>query len=300
MLFTCEVAHRGGRGSIHQSGQAVVEAALVFSVFIVAVLGFTDLGRAIYTYNGISNLAREATHYASTEFTSDSSSACYYKTYNQSNCQAAVASYINGLGMVAGLSPSSLTTTVSAACTGGCNPIDPITVSLSAPFQPVSTSLIGLGANTITGTSTDQFIIPPNVTATPNNTPVGVTATPGPVSTVAPTPTVTSEAAPPAVTVTPTGGCTKSCLTYTVSWTLPPDTAQLGHFDIWYVTGTTYTYIDTVPGNVGGSTTTSDIITLSSGVDAVCAKVYAVYDDGGNYSTVGRWRHDSSTGWPSC
>jgi len=41
-------------------GQALVEFALVVSLFIVVVIGIFEGARAIYTYNALSNAAREA------------------------------------------------------------------------------------------------------------------------------------------------------------------------------------------------------------------------------------------------
>jgi Flp pilus assembly protein TadG len=42
-----------------ERGQAVVEFSLAVMVFLVMLIGIFDLGRGIYTYNGVSEAARE-------------------------------------------------------------------------------------------------------------------------------------------------------------------------------------------------------------------------------------------------
>ncbi|MGE5481699.1 MAG: TadE/TadG family type IV pilus assembly protein [Bacteroidota bacterium] len=46
------------------SGQALVEFALVAFVFVLLVMGLVDFGRAVFTYNTLSNTAREGARYA--------------------------------------------------------------------------------------------------------------------------------------------------------------------------------------------------------------------------------------------
>ena len=48
-----------GRGR-HPRGQALVEFALVVPILILVMLGIFEGGRAIYTYNALSNATREA------------------------------------------------------------------------------------------------------------------------------------------------------------------------------------------------------------------------------------------------
>jgi Flp pilus assembly protein TadG len=46
------------------SGQALVEFALVFPVFLIILFGIVDFGRAIYAYNTLANAAREGARIA--------------------------------------------------------------------------------------------------------------------------------------------------------------------------------------------------------------------------------------------
>lgn len=46
------------------SGQSLVEFVLIFPIVLFLLLGFFDLGRAIFYYSSISNSVREGTRYA--------------------------------------------------------------------------------------------------------------------------------------------------------------------------------------------------------------------------------------------
>ena len=48
----------------NDSGQALVEYAIVFPLLMVMVLGIFEFSRIIYSYNAISSLARESTRFA--------------------------------------------------------------------------------------------------------------------------------------------------------------------------------------------------------------------------------------------
>ena len=43
-----------------EKGQTLVEFALILPIFILLLVGILDLGRAVYSYNTISNASREA------------------------------------------------------------------------------------------------------------------------------------------------------------------------------------------------------------------------------------------------
>lgn len=46
------------------AGQTLIEFALLIPVVLALILGFLDLGRAIFYYSSLSNAVREATRYA--------------------------------------------------------------------------------------------------------------------------------------------------------------------------------------------------------------------------------------------
>jgi Flp pilus assembly protein TadG len=70
----------GLRKLMGEDGNNLIEYALVFMFFMSMVLGIVDFSRALYTYHFLSNVAREATRYASVR-----GSTCN----NDSSCSAA-------------------------------------------------------------------------------------------------------------------------------------------------------------------------------------------------------------------
>ncbi|MBI4788160.1 MAG: pilus assembly protein [Chloroflexi bacterium] len=60
------------RTRCRESGQAVVEFALVMIILIPIVIGTLDLGRGIYAYNVLASAAREGARYGTTLAPSDS------------------------------------------------------------------------------------------------------------------------------------------------------------------------------------------------------------------------------------
>ena len=57
-----------GASQGRQSGQTLVEFALVLIPFLLLLMGIFDLGRGIYTYNAASQAAREIARSASVDF----------------------------------------------------------------------------------------------------------------------------------------------------------------------------------------------------------------------------------------
>src|SRR4029077_17627636 len=55
----------GLRKLMGEDGNNLIEYAFVFMFFMSMVLGIVDFSRALYTYHFLSNVAREATRYAS-------------------------------------------------------------------------------------------------------------------------------------------------------------------------------------------------------------------------------------------
>ena len=56
------IRRRGDRP--REDGQALLEFALILPIFVVALLGMIDVGRAIWANNAVANAAREAARYA--------------------------------------------------------------------------------------------------------------------------------------------------------------------------------------------------------------------------------------------
>lgn len=58
---------RAGRGSRRSRGQALVEFALVFPLFILLLFGLVDLGRLAYINNAIAEAAREGARWGTVQ-----------------------------------------------------------------------------------------------------------------------------------------------------------------------------------------------------------------------------------------
>lgn len=68
-----------------EDGSALVEYAIVFSLFITMILGVVDFGRALYTYHFLSNITRDATRWAAVNgSTCGSDSSCNGQGYMNS------------------------------------------------------------------------------------------------------------------------------------------------------------------------------------------------------------------------
>ncbi len=145
---------KGKQGSQRASGDegsAIVEMAVVSSLLFAVLFGIIELSLALYTYNYVSDAAREATRYAIVR-----GSSCTQLT----NCgvtAAQIQTYVQGLGYpgmnsanttatTTWYSPSSSPPTTWTACGSTCNaPGDAVQVKvtysfrLSIPFVPKST-----------------------------------------------------------------------------------------------------------------------------------------------------------------
>src|SRR5512134_2514136 len=60
LIMRREPSRRRGRGR----GQALVEFALVFPIFLLLVVALFDLGRGVFIYSGLTNAAREGARLA--------------------------------------------------------------------------------------------------------------------------------------------------------------------------------------------------------------------------------------------
>jgi Flp pilus assembly protein TadG len=55
------------KGEISKRGQAIVELAIVFSLFVIIILVIFDLGRVVYFYSAIHNAAQEGARHGITD-----------------------------------------------------------------------------------------------------------------------------------------------------------------------------------------------------------------------------------------
>jgi Flp pilus assembly protein TadG len=138
------------RASRDESGSSLVEFAITSTILFMLVFGVMAICLALYSYNVVSEAAREATRYAIVR-----GSACT-KTVPCKATSGQIETYVQNLGFP-GIAPTSLTVT-SDCCwpNGDKNPGSPVKVTvqytfpLAIPFVPT---------RTLTMSSTSQMLI---------------------------------------------------------------------------------------------------------------------------------------------
>lgn len=141
----------------NSEGETLVETAITFSILFAMLFGIIGLGLALYTYNFVSESAREGSRYAMVR-----GSSCV--TPCTAATAASVQTYVQNLGYP-GLNSSDLTVTTTwpdtgATCTPSLspcnNPGNNVMVQVVYAF-PWSTPF--LPRRTLTMTSTSEVII---------------------------------------------------------------------------------------------------------------------------------------------
>lgn len=130
------------RSRARESGQTLVEFALVLIPFLLLLMGIFDLGRGIYTYNAASQAAREIARSASVDFQRGASAiGTSSATINIINTQKR---------LVPGLTDAGISISCVSVEDGpldpperGCRAGDFVRVRISVSYSPV-TPLLGL------------------------------------------------------------------------------------------------------------------------------------------------------------
>lgn len=130
-------------------GQGLVEFAISITIFLTILIGIVDLARGVYTFNGVSEAAREIARETSV----------HVGTGGLGASSESVAMVATQRGLVPGLSVSSYTCIDLAGATvaGSCRPGDWVRVAVAAPFQPVLPFLVALGPITLTSVSSAEI-----------------------------------------------------------------------------------------------------------------------------------------------
>jgi Flp pilus assembly protein TadG len=141
----------------NSDGQALVETAVSLTILLTLVFGLINVGMALYSYNFVSEAAREGSRYAMVRGSS-CTSPCTAAT------AASIQTYVQSLGYP-GLNPSNLTVTTTWPDTGSSctpsvtpcnNPGNNVMVKASYAF-PWSVPFIP--SSTLTMSSTSEVII---------------------------------------------------------------------------------------------------------------------------------------------
>jgi Flp pilus assembly protein TadG len=93
-------------------GSVLAEFAFTSMIMLTVMFGIIDVGRALYTYHGVSNAARLASRYAIV----NGASSCPGGTPSPDPLQAYVA------GQLPGIDPSQLHVTTTCADAASCEP----------------------------------------------------------------------------------------------------------------------------------------------------------------------------------
>ena len=136
-------------------GQSLVEFSLVLIPFLLILLGIFDLGRGIFTYNGVAEAARELARATAVHVCDTTKSPCVLGSSPETK---AVRGTQNQL--VPGLAGASASVTYT--CTditdvtlpmADCGSSDFIRVSVSVPFQVITPLLNMVAPSTLASTT---------------------------------------------------------------------------------------------------------------------------------------------------
>jgi Flp pilus assembly protein TadG len=142
-------------------GQALVEFSLVLIPFMWMLLGIVDLGRGIYTYNGVAQAAREIARADSVH--ACDSSPCSLGTSTQTvdaiNTQKALIPGLGGPGSSITFACTDVSDTVVAGACGAQNDADYyVRVTVTVPFSVLTPLLSMVAPTTMTSVSHIQLV----------------------------------------------------------------------------------------------------------------------------------------------
>ncbi len=130
------------------SGQAIIEFALILPVFLLLVFGFVDSARAVFEYITLADAAREGTRYAIVH--GGASTAPSGPNANDASVRAQVLRYTIGVPNV----------TVTSTWPDGSNARgDQVSVVVTAPFVPLPSQILLNGALSVTVRGGSQQVI---------------------------------------------------------------------------------------------------------------------------------------------
>jgi hypothetical protein len=131
-----------------QAGQGLVEFSFAVSIFLMLLMGIVDLGRAVYTYTGVSEAAREIARATSVHPGSTLGAS--------PETQAAVSTQQR---LVPGLTIASYECIdiAGAPVSGTCQPGNWIRVRTASSFNPVLPLLAAIGPLELSATSSAKI-----------------------------------------------------------------------------------------------------------------------------------------------
>jgi Flp pilus assembly protein TadG len=126
-------------------GQSLVEFALVLPIFLLMIMGIVDMGRLIYTYNTVSNAARDGARIAIVNQSTTGTTTCDTSSATAWSTGCAIAS-----GIALNIAPADVSvtyrdptdTTACSPVTIGCIAVVQVTGTYTA-LTPIIGQLIG-------------------------------------------------------------------------------------------------------------------------------------------------------------
>ena len=124
------------RGYLSARGQELIEFAIIFPLALLFIFGAIDLGRMFYTVIVVSNSAREGARYGiSFGMDYDSLSNTYFTKNTEIRSKVKQESVGDFISITDG--------DIEISCVSGCVPGTPLRVTVTHPFVPFMTWILG-------------------------------------------------------------------------------------------------------------------------------------------------------------
>jgi hypothetical protein len=153
-----------GRRRSRESGQAVVEFALVVFPLLMIVAGIIQFGIGLNFWLDAQRIANQGARWAAVNCGQDARPPASYNP-----CDPALQTTLQNMALSNGLRSS---TQVSICFPNGAVVGEPVTVKLTAPFDFVP--IVGIGSFTLDAEATMRLERPPRTPSPPNLSPVEV------------------------------------------------------------------------------------------------------------------------------
>ena len=142
-----------------ERGQALVEFSLILLPFLWILMGIVDLGRGIYTYNGVNQAARELARVTSVHTCDVNAATCTIGTSPETAAVAGTqATLVPGLGGAGSTVTYACTSVTDVALSSVNCPSDAfVKVTVTVPFSAVTPFLGGFLPSTLSSASHIQI-----------------------------------------------------------------------------------------------------------------------------------------------
>lgn len=222
-----------GRG---ETGQALVELAIILPILFVLLAAALDLGRLFYSTVSVTNAAREGALEAASNPASFVAGQPCDKVTNRVVCRAINESRDSFVT----ITPADISMACHPACAAAIG--NSVSVTVTGHFgllTPLLSMFFGGTDVTLSSTASAQVVTPPTAAA-PTEASPSPTATPAPTATPLPTPTPDPLASP---TASPSPSPTPYCVPPSASFTVNP--THGARYKNANFPGTVFTFSDT-------------------------------------------------------